>query len=260
MSEKKKYKLFYIIAITFYFFSFVYSIANLYKEITLTHSQAILSAIECIVAVVCLFLPRLVEKLFQVKVSFHVSLFLAIYVFCAVFLGEVCEFYYKISFWDSFLHVLMAFFLAFLGYMIGNQFFNEPNKRKSMIVIAYTSFCFCMAVGATWELIEFTIDSLFGTNMQKFIPEVKELWNTGDAFKILKGTNAEIATFFREPKGYKYALMDTMEDLICDFVGGALGMIVCCAIYKDNQEFFYHLMNSKNHPYEFKDDIKVISK
>lgn len=260
MSEKKKYRIFYAIVIAFYSICFIYAITNMYVKINLEYSEAVLAAIECIVAIVCVFLPRIVEKLFQVKVSFSVTLFLAIYVFSAVFLGELCRFYYTVSFWDSFLHVLMSFFLAFLGYMIGNQFFHDAeDPRKSKAVLAYMCICFTLAVGVTWEVLEFTIDSLFGTNMQKFIPEWLPLWNGGSAFKSLAGTDAEIAGFFREPKGYKYALMDTMQDLICDFIGGLGGMIICNVIYKDNNEFFYKLMNSATHPYIFKKTENQIS-
>lgn len=48
-----------------------------------------------------------------------------------------------------------------------------------------------------WEIYKFTFDSLFGTNMQKIIPEVDGLFNDGDSTSILNGTNDLIADFLK---------------------------------------------------------------
>ena len=54
-----------------------------------------------------------------------------------------------------------------------------------------------------WEIYKFTFDSLFGTNMQKIIPEVDGLFNDGDSTSILNGTNDLIADFLKLLKDIK---------------------------------------------------------
>ena len=39
----------------------------------------------------------------------------------------------------------------------------------SPVFIAVFAFCFALALGAVWEIYEFTMDSVFGTNMQKYM-------------------------------------------------------------------------------------------
>jgi len=83
-----------------------------------------------------------------------------------------------------------------------------------------------------WEVMEFFIDSIFGCNMQKFIPMVDGIWNGGAGKEPLIGTNEQIAEFFRSPAGYKYALMDTMYDIIVDLFGALFMTMVCYVIMK----------------------------
>ena len=64
---------------------------------------------------------------------------------------------------------------------------NHFNSRR------HSNFFF---IGLMWEIYKFTFDSLFGTNMQKIIPEVHGLFNDGDSTSILNGTNDLIADFF----------------------------------------------------------------
>jgi hypothetical protein len=64
--------------------------------------------------------------------------------------------------------------------------------------------------------------------MQKTIPE-GNLFNGGNSFADLLGSDAEVAAFFRTSKGYRYALMDTMSDLVECF-GGSLALSRFCVI------------------------------
>ena len=65
----------------------------------------------------------------------------------------------------------------------------------SPVFIAVFAFCFALALGAVWEIYEFTMDSVFGTNMQKY---------------MLDNGTALIG---------QAALQDTMKDIIVDAIG-----------------------------------------
>ena len=80
----------------------------------------------------------------------------------------------------------------------------DKNVRVSLspIFVAVFAFCFALAIGALWEVYEFTFDSILGLNMQKHTTE------TGVA---LVGTKA---------------LSDTMKDIIVDAVGALVVVII----------------------------------
>jgi uncharacterized membrane protein YjdF len=124
-----------------------------------------------------------------------------IFLYCAIPLGEVRSFYYLFDFWDDILHLLSGGMLAILGFIIVDTL----NKQKkihvtlSPLFVALFAFCFALAIGALWEIWEFTFDNILGLNMQKFALETGEM---------LVG---------------KEALRDTMEDIIIDAIA-ALGV------------------------------------
>lgn len=64
-----------------------------------------------------------------------------------------------------------------------------------VMLVLYIAFCFALAMGAVWEIYEFTMDSVFGTNMQKY---------------MLDNGTALIG---------QAALQDTMKDIIVDAIG-----------------------------------------
>lgn len=76
--------------------------------------------------------------------------------------------------------------------------FNNAERiplNLSPVFIAVFAFCFALAMGAVWEIYEFTMDSVFGTNMQKY---------------MLDNGTALIG---------QAALQDTMKDIIVDAIG-----------------------------------------
>ena len=98
-----------------------------------------------------------------------------------------------------------------------------------------------------WEIYEFTFVSLFGTNMQKVIPEVDGLFNGGDSSLILNGSNDLIADFFKTPAGYRYALMDTMEDIVCCFTGGLTYLVISLVLtHKKESPFVQGIIFTNN--------------
>lgn len=89
------------------------------------------------------------------------------------------------------LHVMSGFLLGILGFLLV-YVMNETEKINVHMnpgFVAFFAFMFALGVGALWEIFEFTMDSLVGTNMQK--------------------------PMLGDPSG----LTDTMWDLIVDAIG-----------------------------------------
>ena len=87
--------------------------------------------------------------------------------------------------------------IATLGFSV-IAFLNNTDKipvTLSPVFVACFTFSFALAIGAIWEIYEFIVDGVFGTNMQKF---------------LLKNGEALIG---------RAAVIDTMKDIIVDAIG-----------------------------------------
>ena len=116
---------------------------------------------------------------------------LLVFVFAALFLGEVRSFYVRYWWWDIVLHTASGFLLGIFGFLLV-YVLNESKVVAIQMLprfVALFAFLFAVAVGALWEIFEFTMDRTVGTRMQKPM--------LGDAS----------------------GLTDTMWDLIVDTVG-----------------------------------------
>lgn len=164
----------------------------------------VLMLLQCVVGVLAMLLPGIVTKQMKISVPNNMFFVYAIFLYCAIFLGEVTNFYYVIPHWDTMLHTFSGFMLGALGFSL-ISFFNKTDKipvSLSPVFVAIFTFCFAVTIGAVWEIYEFSMDLMLSTNMQKFALE------SGEA---LIGSSA---------------LIDTMKDLIVDSAGALVMSIV----------------------------------
>jgi hypothetical protein len=154
----------------------------------------VLMLLQCILGIIVMFIPSVVERKLSVDIPNNMEVMYFIFLYCAIYLGEVRNFYYLIPYWDVILHAFSGAMLGTLGFSLVS-YLNDLkflNTNLSPFFVALFAFCFALASGAVWEIYEFVADSLIGTNMQKFI--------------IADGTVLS---------GHA-ALRDTMTDLIID--------------------------------------------
>lgn len=151
----------------------------------------------CLVSLVMIITmaPVVLGKWFPVTILPEIQVLAIIFVFASVFLGEVRMFYEKIWWWDIALHFNSGVLLGILGFLL--VYILNADERVDVHLnpgfVAFFAFLFAVATGALWEIFEFAMDQLFGTNMQKPMP------------------------------GDSSGLIDTMWDLIVDALG-ALGV------------------------------------
>ena len=150
--------------------------------------------IKAILGIICLYIPFWLENQLHINLSIRLFSLYLVFIFCAMFLGEILDFYDLIPSWDILLHTTSGFMLSALFYFILEN--KDPYIKISYIL--FFSFCFAVASGAIWEIFEFLIDIISGANMQKY------------------------ALFNGAPLVGQYALIDTMTDLIVDTLGSIL--------------------------------------
>jgi len=135
--------------------------------------------------------PTLLGARLPVKIPPEIQALALLFVFAALFLGEVQRYYERIAWWDQALHVSSGLLLGILGFLL--VYILNENTRIDLHLrprfVALFAFLFAVSVGTLWELFEFGMDSVFGTNMQK--------------------------PMFGDPSG----LTDTMWDLLVDMLG-----------------------------------------
>jgi hypothetical protein len=169
-------------------------------------SDYALMLIQCVFGVAAMLLPGLIEHRIKVIIPSRMIIMYTLFLFAAIYLGEVRDFYYEIPHWDTILHTFSGGMLGALGFSI-IVLLNKTDRvpiNLSPSFIALFTLCFAVTLGVLWEIYEFTCDGFLGLNMQKFA--------------LKDGTLLE----------GRSALADTMKDLIVDTLGA---FVISCMGY-----------------------------
>lgn len=113
------------------------------------------------------FLPDLFERRYKIHLPTEFEFVIVAFIYASLFLGEVHSYYTKFWWWDVLLHTGSGIALGFTGFLILYVLYYKGAIKANPIWIAIFAFCFGVALGAVWEIFEFTMDQLFGYNMQK---------------------------------------------------------------------------------------------
>ncbi|MBL7084203.1 MAG: hypothetical protein ISS41_11340 [Candidatus Aminicenantes bacterium] len=113
------------------------------------------------------FLPSIIERKLKIDYPSEGELTLILFIFASMYLGEIHAFYVKFWWWDLMLHAISGFIVAGIGFMI----IYILNKKKKLglnpVFVSLFSFSFAVSIGVVWEIFEFSMDFIFGVNMQK---------------------------------------------------------------------------------------------
>lgn len=151
-------------------------------------SAFLILTIALLILLVTVFSDRLV-----VQIPSEFQVLALVFVFSALFLGEVRSYYDRIWWWDIALHSTSGLLMGIFGFLLVYVLNASERIAFSMTprFIAFFAFMFAVAVGAIWEIFEYLMDTIFGANMQK--------------------------SMFDDPSG----LTDTMWDMIVNAIGAA---------------------------------------
>ena len=126
-------------------------------------------------------LPMLILRRLEIFIPPEFELLTIGFIFAALFLGETQDFYGRFWWWDLALHTTSGVLLGILGFLLVYVLNETPRLDMHMRpgFVAFFAFCFALTVGALWEVFEFTMDKLAGTNMQKpFLGDLSGLTDT----------------------------------------------------------------------------------
>jgi hypothetical protein len=112
-------------------------------------------------------LPFFFERRFRLSQPNPILGAMVFFITATLFLGEASGFYDRFWWWDILLHAGSAAGFGLLGFVIMLYLTQSSKLVASPFLVSSFSFCFALAIGALWEIFEFTMDQTFGTNMQK---------------------------------------------------------------------------------------------
>lgn len=150
--------------------------------------------------ILVLFIPIILKKLFNIKISSGLEFIYIIFIFIAYFLGIIINLYNVIWWYDLFVHFLLGIFSGIISLFVLRLF--KQNKDKNKIFNSFFIICFSLMVAVLWEFCEFSVYILFNKDVQHHL-------TTG--------------------------VFDTMQDMIVAFFGSlfmAIYNFSCSKMYK----------------------------
>jgi hypothetical protein len=167
------------------------------------------------------FLPGLFQRNFMIFLPAEFELVIVLFIYMTLFFGEVQRYYTTVWWWDVVAHSASGIALGFVGFLILYTMLEQKMLKANPVVIAIFSFSFALAIGAIWEIFEFSMDHFFHTNMQKS------------------------------------GLVDTMKDLIMDSLGALFASVIGYLYMKGGKTRIFNRLVThfvKENPRLFRED------
>lgn len=189
----------------------------------------------CALTLLLLIIPSFIQVQFKIEFPSTLEIIMLLFIFAAEILGEIREFYVIYPFWDTMLHTLNGFLAAAIGFSLVDLL-NQSERMKfklSPVFLAIVAFCFSMTIGVIWEFFEFGVDKFLGFDMQKdtivhTIGSVmldpaggNKVYRISDIQDVIvNGQNLGLGGYL------DIGLIDTMKDLLVNFIGAVVFSIV----------------------------------
>lgn len=207
----------------------------------------------CILTLILFLIPIFIDRKLHIKLPNTLEVMILLFIFSAEILGEVRNFYGTFKHWDTILHTINGFLCAAIGFSL-IDILNRSNKfhtKMSPAFVALVAFCFSMTIGVLWEFFEFGMDCFFYMDMQKdrivstissvALNEQKEnvpiLIENILYTKIYSLKGGELVETTVKNGYLDIGVIDTMKDLLVNFVGAIAFSIIGLLYIKDRDEY-----------------------
>ena len=216
LKERKPYYL--IIARKFIFWLVVLMLGiALYLLLTRENNKGrlIFTIVQLLAMLFVLRIPAFIQEIYHFKIPYLLDFVLITFAFSGFILGDVFNFYGRIPYWDSVLHAFSGVVIAYVGFIVIEYLDKEFTIPLSVspLFMSLIVVSVALAIGAIWEIGEYTVDDIFHTNNQQYMESTRSTLYDEDDIPL---------------QGHD-ALNDTMKDLMLD-LAGAIG--VACIKYR----------------------------
>lgn len=111
--------------------------------------------------------PAIVANRLEIALPVPFLVATGAFIFASIFMGEAFDFYELVWWWDLALHGSSAIGFGLIGFLFVFMLFEGDRYAAPPWALGLIAFCVAVTVGALWELFEYSMDILFGTNMLK---------------------------------------------------------------------------------------------
>ena len=189
----------------------------------------------CILTLFLLIVPSFIQINLKIELPTALEIIILLFIFAAEILGEIQAYYIKFPFWDTILHTINGFLMAAIGFALVD-ILNRSKRitfQLSPVFLAVVAFCFSMTIGVVWEFFEFSMDMFFNLDMQKdtIVHSISSVMldptNSNVPVGIDNITDVTVNGKSLGLGGYlDIGLIDTMKDLLVNFIGAAVFSII----------------------------------
>ncbi len=182
----------------------------------------------CLLALLLFAVPSFIETYTRIEIPPALENSILFFIFAAQILGEMRSYYVAYPFWDTMLHTANGFLAAAIGFSLVD-ILNQSQKgtfRLSPFFVAVVAFCFSMTIGVLWEFMEYFMDMVFGTDMQKdtIIHTIRSVMlDPTHTQKVITLGNITEVTINGKDLGLggylDIGLHDTIKDMFVNFIG-----------------------------------------
>lgn len=191
------------------------------------------NAFLCILVLIQFLIPYFITKKLKIELPSIFEIIILLFIFSSEVLGEIQNFYGVFKHFDTVLHTLNGFLCAAVGFSLIDLCNNNSEKfNLSPLYLTIVAFCFSMTIGVLWEFLEYSIDKIMLSDMQKdkLVTKISSVWlNPDGKNKAIIVDNINKTIIYSDSGetviegGYlDLGLNDTMKDLIVNFVGAVV--------------------------------------
>lgn len=191
------------------------------------------NAFLCILVLIQFLIPYFITKKLKIELPSIFEIIILLFIFSSEVLGEIQNFYGVFKHFDTVLHTLNGFLCAAVGFSLIDLCNNNSEKfNLSPLYLTIVAFCFSMTIGVLWEFLEYSIDKVMLSDMQKdkLVTKISSVWlNPDGKNKAIIVDNINKTIIYSNSGetviegGYlDLGLNDTMKDLIVNFVGAVV--------------------------------------
>ncbi len=189
----------------------------------------------CVLSLILFTIPSFIEDNYHIDIPNTLEIIILVFIFAAEILGEISSYYVRYPFWDTALHTTTGFLAAAVGFSLVDILNSNERIRFNLspIFMTVVAFCFSMTIAVIWEFIEFSIDYIFGLDMQKDTVihtinsvmldptksnKVVSIKNIGSV--VVNGVDLGLDGYL------DIGLYDTIKDMAVNFVGAIVFSII----------------------------------
>lgn len=113
--------------------------------------------------------PIWLSRWLEIHLPPEAELFAILFLYSSLFLGEFGDFYERFAWWDALLHTGSGFLMGLFAYILVFVLNRSPRSSLNLTppFVALFTVSFAVATGGVWEIFEYSMDQIFGLNMQK---------------------------------------------------------------------------------------------